>query len=138
MSAGTHRLGASPARIVWGPAAGLMAVIFVLSSLPDLPAPPGGMSDVGAHAVVYAGLGTLLLRALAGARWQGVTIRSAATAVLLAVLYGATDEYHQSFVVGRFAALRDLVADGVGAGVGVGVVWAWSIVFSMQERGGNR
>ena len=42
---------------VWGPAAVLMAVIFGLSSISDIPAPPGGLSDVSVHAIVYAALG---------------------------------------------------------------------------------
>ena len=119
---------------VWGPAVLLMAVIFGLSAQPDLPAPPGGMSDVSAHAIVYAGLGVLMLRALSNARWSGVTPRSVAVAIALTVLYGVSDEYHQSFVVGRFAEIRDVIADAVGACGGAAAVWAWSIVFSSDQR----
>ncbi len=42
-------------------------------------------------------------------------------AVLLASLYGVSDEVHQAYVPGRSADLFDWVADTVGAGVGVGV-----------------
>ena len=104
---------------VWGPAAVLMAVIFGLSSISDIPAPPGGLSDVSVHAIVYAALGVLMVRALADARWRGVTARTVVAAVALAIVYGATDEYHQSFVEGRFADARDLLADAVGACTGV-------------------
>ena len=118
----------------WGPTVLLMALIFFLSSLSEIPEPPGGMSDVGVHAAVNGVLGVLLLRAVAGGRWSGMTAGSAAIAVALTAIFGATDEYHQSFVVGRFAEGRDLIADVLGAGVGVGLVWAWSIVLSTRER----
>ncbi len=110
-----------------------MSVIFVLSSLSDLPSPPRGFSDFQAHLVVFGVLGVLLVRALAGARWHAVTARNVGGAVALAVLYGISDEYHQSFVAGRFTEVRDLVADGIGAGLGAGLVWAWSIVSSRRE-----
>ena len=118
---------------VWGPAAALMAVIFALSSLSEIPAPPGGLSDVSVHGIVYAALGILMVRALAGARWRGVTTRTVVGAVVLTILYGTTDEYHQSFVEGRFSEVRDVVADAVGACSGAGAVWAWSIVFSVRH-----
>ena len=108
----------------WGPAVLLMVLIFFLSSLSEIPAPPGGMSDVGAHAVTYGALGILMLRALTGARWSGVTARRILIAVAVAGVYGLTDEYHQSFVAGRVAEGRDVVADVVGASVGAGLVWA--------------
>ena len=57
-----------------------------------------------------------------------MTIRNAWWAVLLAVVYGATDEWHQSFVPGRTPELRDLFADAVGSAFGASVVWLWGIV----------
>ena len=119
---------------VWGPVVLLMAAIFWLSSRPDLPAPPVGLSDVSAHAIVYAALGILVLRALSNARWSGVTARSVAVAIAITVLYGVSDEYHQSFVDGRFPEVRDVLADAVGACSGAAAVWAWSIVFSSNQR----
>ena len=58
-----------------------------------------------------------------------MTLKNAFWAVLLAVGYGVTDEWHQSFVPGRTPELRDLLADAVGSTFGAGVVWLWSIVF---------
>ena len=119
---------------VWRPAALLMGMIFGLSAQPDLPAPPGGLSDVSAHAIAYAALGVFMLRALSNAHWSGVTPRSVALAIALTVLYGVSDEYHQSFVTGRSAEVRDVIADAVGACGGAAVVWVWSIVFSSDQR----
>lgn len=65
--------------------------------------PPG--SDKLAHALAYLVLGGLAASATGG--W--------AAGALLAVLFGISDEIHQSYVPGRFPDLWDLVADAVGA-----------------------
>jgi VanZ family protein len=48
---------------------------------------------------------------------------------LLTVFYGATDEYHQSFVPTRDASFLDLAADAIGGLLGI--VWialaAWAL-----------
>ncbi len=116
----------------WSPAIVLMVLIFVVSSASDPPALPGGLSDVNAHAVVYAVLGMLVLRGLASGRCLGITGGAAVAAVVVTSFYGLSDEFHQSFVPGRTATARDLVADTVGAFLGVGIVWAWSIVLSVR------
>ena len=113
---------------VWGPAWATMVLIFVLSSMSGLGPIPGGVDDGVAHALQYAVLAALLLRGLAGALWRGVKVRAAALAVLLATLYGVTDEAHQWFVPGRTAEVTDLVADALGAAVAAGVICGWSIV----------
>ena len=110
---------------VWGPAWAMMALIFVLSSMSGLPAATGGIDDGVAHALEYGALAALFLRALAGARWSGVTVWAAWCAVLMATLYGITDEAHQWFVPGRTAEVSDLVADALGATVAAGLLWAW-------------
>ena len=113
---------------VWGPAAFVMAVIFYVSGLSSPPT-PSALPDVGLHAIAYAVLGASFLRGFADAQWNQVTLKNAFWAVLLAVGYGVTDEWHQSFVPGRTPELRDLLADAVGSTFGAGVVWLWSIVF---------
>ena len=115
---------------VWGPALALMALIFALSSLPELPPVPGGLPDVGAHGLVYALLGALVVRALAGGVWEDVTLTRVGAAWLIATVYGATDEFHQRFVPGRTPELRDLSADALGALIGALFVWGCVIVFS--------
>lgn len=96
-----------------------MAVIFVLSSLPDVGPLPAGVSDKTAHFVGYAILGALVLRALAAARWPGVTWSAAGRAWLIAALYGITDEFHQSFVDRRTPMVDDWLADAAGAAAAV-------------------
>ena len=113
---------------VWGPAVALMVAIFGLSSISDLPPPPGRLSDKAAHALVYAVLGGLVLRAVAGARWAGVTLVTALAAALISALYGVSDELHQRFVPGRSAEALDAAVDALSATGGALVIWTWSII----------
>jgi VanZ family protein len=96
-----------------------MALIFGISGLSN-PAPlmPSGFSDKGGHFVGYVLLSVLLLRALAGGRISGITWRAALLAILLATLYGISDEVHQSFVPGRTPDLHDVMADALGGCMG--------------------
>lgn len=113
---------------VWGPAVALMIVIFGLSSIPNLEAPPGGLSDKAVHALVYSLLGALVTRAVAGAQWAGVTLATAVAASLISALYGVSDELHQRFVPGRSPEALDVIVDALGATGAAGVVWTWSII----------
>lgn len=111
-----------PGRLVslWVPVGLLMAIVFVLSAQPRLPAGPFPGTDKWAHTITYATLAAAWLRALAGGRWEGVTAGPVVSAAVAAVAYGVTDESHQSFVPGRSADAVDFVADAVGAGVAAG------------------
>lgn len=120
---------------VWGPALAMMALLFLLSSIPGSSPVLLRGYNLTAHAVAYGLLGALLLHALAGGRLRGVTIRHAAAAVAVAGLYGISDELHQRFVPGRTADLVDLGADVAGALCGVLVVWACGIVLSVRQPG---
>lgn len=108
---------------IWGPAAAVMAAIFVASSLSSLPRVPGDPSGYAQHFLAYALLGGLSLRGFARARWTGVTVRAALSGWLMAAAYGATDEFHQRFVPGRFAGADDWVADALGAALAVWLIW---------------
>ena len=107
----------------WGPALLMMVVIFVSSNTPgdDLPS-LGWWEDVftnGGHALGYALLAAALVHGLTEQR--SVSIPTLALAVLLAIAYGVTDEFHQSFVPGRSPDVKDVVVDGIGALIGVAV-----------------
>lgn len=104
-----------------------MAVIFYVSSLHEAPLPEG-LSDKSAHWLGYTGFSVTLVRALAGGLGRRIAARTAMFAVLLAVAYGVSDEFHQMFVPGRSAELADLGADAMGAIVGAGASWAWGII----------
>ena len=110
-------------RWLWGPVVLQMALIFAASSIPNLQHLPGGMSDKGGHSIGYAMLAGVLLRALAGGRVRGVTWTRGVVAIVVATLYGVTDEFHQLFVPGRSADRYDVLADCLGASLGVALGW---------------
>lgn len=120
--------GRRRAALLWLPAIAWAATLFILSSQPALPSPPG-MNDKMAHALGYGLLGVLCLVGLAQGDWQHVTWRRGVLAVVMAATYGATDEFHQSFVPGRSPDVADLVADAVGAAVAVALMGASAILF---------
>lgn len=110
-----------------------MAIVFGLSAQPRLPTGPFANADKWAHAITYATLAAAWLRALAGGRWEGVTVGRALWAAVAAVAYGVTDEWHQSFVPGRSADAIDLVADAVGAGLAAGGLGACGIMLRRRR-----
>jgi VanZ family protein len=112
---------------LWLPVVFCMAAMFAASSIQNPPLPPG-VADVSLHQAEYFGLTLLLVRALAGGRWAGVRFATLALAVIIAVAYGATDEWHQSFVPTRQAEWRDLGSDAIGASAAAIVVGAWGII----------
>lgn len=112
----------------WAPVVVYMAAIFALSAQPRLPALPAAVSDKHAHAAAYAGLATLSCHALAGGPMAGLGVRGAIAAWTLAAAYGATDEYHQSFVAGRTADVDDWFADALGAAAAAAACYAWGII----------
>jgi VanZ family protein len=100
---------------LWLPVALWAAVIFALSSIPDLGTGLGGWDTLLrkiAHAAEYAVLGALLVRALARTE----------TALLVGVAYAATDELHQAFVAGRRGSPVDVAIDAAGVLCGI-VLW---------------
>ena len=104
----------------WGPALAVMGLIFFASSQTKGTVPDFGANDWNvkklAHVLIYAALAVSYLHALAPGRRP--TWRQALAAVALAGLYGATDEFHQSFVAGRGAGPVDVGIDTFGAALG--------------------
>lgn len=78
-----------------------------------------------AHAAEYALLAVLIYRALQLSSPEDVQKRTwtlTLFAWLLAILYAASDEWYQSFVPSRTAALGDVLIDSTGAASGLFVL----------------
>ena len=103
--------------IYWLPPITLAAIIFKLSSGMVPKASADYWTDFAAkklaHVTFYGVLAILIFRAL---KAHGLSTKKAAIwAVVIATLYGGTDEIHQHFTQGRESRLRDVGFDGVGA-----------------------
>ena len=88
-----------------------------------MPGPPGTLLDFvikkAAHVVSYA--------VLAGLVWRAWGFRSETLfwSLLITALYGASDEWHQSMVPPRDAAVRDVAIDTMGGYLGLVILAAW-------------
>jgi hypothetical protein len=103
---------ASGALSVWLPVVAWAAVIFTLSSIPNLSTGLGFWDTLlrkGAHMTEYAILGALLVRALG----------RKTPALAIGIAYAATDELHQHFIRGRHASPLDVLIDAVGVAAGL-------------------
>jgi VanZ family protein len=96
----------------WSLALSYMGLLFWLSSRTSSGGKPLPVSDKLVHAVVYFGLCVVLRLAVGSVAPPKV---ATVIAVGMTVLYGATDEWHQSFTPGRDPDVLDWVADAVGA-----------------------
>ncbi len=99
-----------------------MGVIFFFSSQSSLPQVVTSFNDKILHTVEYALLGLLFIRATTYTRprWAFKTLLM--LTVCFCLLYGFSDEFHQSFVPGRDASGYDVLADGIGGLLGA-FVW---------------
>jgi VanZ family protein len=98
--------------------------IFVLSSLSHPPMVPSWELphlDKLYHIFAYGGLTFLLIRALSLSCATPTSTPLALWAAILAIVYGASDEFHQAFTPDRMMSVYDLLADATGAGAVAGV-----------------
>jgi VanZ family protein len=96
----------------------MMATIFAFSSIPSTEMPNFGLMDFlikkGGHALGYGLLAVTYLRGLKGER-RDIISSQLILAWVMATVYSATDEFHQSFVPGRHPAITDVLIDSIGA-----------------------
>jgi VanZ family protein len=106
----------------------IAGLIFAASSRARV-AGPGltSVDDKFAHFAVYGLLATLVCRL--GRGW-----RAALVALVVTSAFGASDEWHQSFVPGRMADFGDWVADTLGALLAVGLYARWKWYRELLER----
>lgn len=97
----------------WLPAAVWAMVIYSVSAVSgsNLPGGPAWLAHFGEYAI----LGSLVAWAIGGsreARWRIIVT------IALCSLYGASDEFHQSFVPSRTPDVVDWMVDTAGASTG--------------------
>ncbi len=92
--------------------------------------------DKVAHMFLYFGLGVLLHLTFRSS--DNVILRKYAAifAVILGVIYGITDEYHQSFVPGRSSSVHDLLADGIGVTIAQ-ILFVILLVINLRKKKGE-
>jgi VanZ family protein len=104
----------------FGPPLALMAVIFFLSAQPDLNSGLGTLDTIGRKILHMASFGLLWWL------WQrALRTASAYPAILITLIYAATDEYHQTFVEGRHGSPVDVLIDAAGVLIAIAIHARW-------------
>jgi VanZ family protein len=109
----------------WGPPVAWALLIFLVSSYPTVKTSEIHWRDFivkkSAHVIEYGIFAALIYRALrsSGAKKANAGIY----AIFIALLYGMTDEFHQSYTPGREPRVRDVVFDTIGAIASIYSIW---------------
>ena len=95
----------------------MMGIIFFLSHQPgdQLDVVDFPFLDKIGHFIFYGLLAATVLLVPSRKFKRSRPVLTAAITVFVCVLYGVTDEFHQSFIPNRYVSVADIVADGLGA-----------------------
>jgi len=101
----------------WLPSLLVMLLIFAISSLPGKMVTAVGLGaesyHVNGHFFMFFVLGACLFK----------STKSFEISILLGILYGILDEFHQLFVPGRAFELLDIGMDSFGVVLSVLIIW---------------
>jgi len=104
----------------WVPLYVYAGLIFYLSSaprtLPDIGIP---FLDKILHICEYAVFGLIASRAFRNSSRKMLFENFKIFAILVSIMYGISDEFHQALVPGRQFSVFDMIADGIGGALGV-------------------
>ena len=103
----------------------IVLVIFTASGQSTLATPNTGFSyDKLVHFLIFGLLATSIVRIsyFLSKGWKGALLT-----ILIVSLYGAMDEFRQTFTIGRFVDFKDWVADTSGAALAsiLYLKWKW-------------
>ena len=103
----------------WFPVILYSGIIFYASGVPNVRTPLSGIQfDKILHILVYIPFGFLVARGITSGKFMMSRTMFWVLICGASFLYGGSDEYHQSFVVGRDANIFDLLADTLGGTIG--------------------
>ena len=107
----------------------MIGLLFTLSSIPGTSGSDGyWLADIlepnfqnALHVPLYATLQILWLRTLA--KPERSMLMTITMALIFTCSYGIIDEFHQSFVPGRYASVLDVLLNSIGAFLGAAIYW---------------
>jgi len=114
------------------PAILVMIALFTLSTLEgnDPLLNSINLSDKIEHFIAYFVLGITFCMWISREKWLSRPFLYGSLIVLLCTIFGASDEYHQTFVPGRSGNLYDLATDFMG---GVIAVFAYFLFVKIKK-----
>lgn len=86
------------------------------------------------HVILYAGFGFLLYSTLKNSPSHTLSTYALLFAIIIGIMYGASDEFHQSFVPGRTASIEDLLADSIGLTLAQMIIFIKDKLYFRAER----
>jgi len=104
----------------------IMGVIFFLSHQPGELFTPYDFqwADKLAHLSVYAVLCITVIYAFPDRYRRSAKGMVIGVSIVLCLVYGLSDEFHQSFIPGRYPSIADVAADVIGASLAC-MIWLW-------------
>lgn len=109
----------------WFAVAACMVFIFFISSRSQRDIPPFfPFQDVVYHTLVYLILALYFSRALKNTNPNIPALNLIIFTIIFGVVYGISDEFHQSFIPGRSVSGFDVFIDGIGSTAG-GIIYLW-------------
>jgi len=123
--------------LYWFPVLSYMLLIFWASSCSSfsLPTPSIPHFDKLAHALEFAVLGYLLFRAVIHTQSLWLQKHALLIAVVVAIIFGLSDEIHQLFVPLRRSDIFDLAFDAFGAMMGgIAALWIEIRILARKKR----
>jgi VanZ family protein len=96
------------------PPLALMGLIFFLSAQSDLSSGLGVWDTIGRKLLHMATYGILWFL-----WWRALGIENPAASIAITLLYAVSDEWHQSFVEGRYGTPVDVAIDAAGVAIAV-------------------
>ena len=100
--------------LLWVAALIWMAVIFFFSSRPSYSI-PHFFPDYVFHFLAYVLLAVLVFEALFSQEKEWPLVSVSTLAIIITVIYAATDEFHQFFIPTRTASISDWLVDSLAA-----------------------
>lgn len=94
--------------------------------------------DKAAHMILYAGFGFLLFYTIHNASNPAFRNHAFLLAIIIGILYGASDEFHQSFVPGRSANTWDLAADVLGVSTAQTIIFIKEKLYNRYKNSSKR
>ncbi|BHH84028.1 VanZ family protein [Desulforhopalus sp. 52FAK] len=103
----------------------VMGTIFFLSHQrgDEITLPDFSNSDLVAHMLAYGVLAATILYAWEKSYRTLYPVKVILLTVITCLIYGISDEFHQSFIPGRYVSVLDVVADTVGPLLVCSVWW---------------
>ena len=105
----------------------MMIAIFILSSIPgdQFPEIQFKLADKIVHFFIFGILGLLLARSINNTVNPFWNDRYILWSVLIGIVYGLVDEWHQMYIPGRYTSLSDWIADFLGVVCFVALYFYW-------------